>query len=759
VVSRSHRHRRDAHRLRRTAAAFGRGYRTAVSRGRWFVIAAWIAAVVALPLTLGGGATGGGGLGGLLPAHSRAVQLETRSLAQFDVPVLAETAVVLHDPDGLNPFVRADDVLWALSHAVRYLAGPPPAAGSDILAAVPVPVARQDTAVTYLYMPNGTSPADATRLAHRYAAHFTGDPGVSTFVTGLAPAEVSQQDHVLSRLDLFAIVSLVLVAVIVAVAFRSVLAPVLVLAIFAAGYAVSRPLLGQLATWLGFPMPQQIEPIVVALLLGVVTDYSVLLFSEMRRRLRDGTSAHDAVCQSLHHEAHVVLIAGLTVAGGTSALLAANFQLFRAFGPALTLTVLIGLALSLTLTPAVMTVVGPRLFRLSGASPRRDWRDVVRRSERTGPLIRVLTRRPTAALGAVLVAAALGAAAYPLIHARLSVSFVAALPSTDPVERGAAVLANAGIRGVTAPTELLVESRGIADHRQQLIRLQHQIEQQPGVAEVLGPAQNPLPQRFGVFFSRSGDAARFIVVFDADPLASQGIADYQRLRDRAHTLGRQAGLPTTARLEFTGQTAIAAELAQLTRSNLRLTLLAALGVEFVMLLIYLRALLTPIVLLACSSLGVAAALGLTTLVFQHALGHPGLTFYAPFATAVLLLSLGADYNVFAVGTIWDEARRRPLRRALRVAVPRSRRPIRTAGFILAATLGMVAIIPLGTFREMAFTMSVGLLIDTLLVRPVLTPAVLTLLGRAGGWPGHRIRTRPTNEPAAPPALVTEGSAT
>lgn len=752
------RHRRDARRLSRAAAVCGRGYRTAVSRGRWFVIAAWIAAVVALPLTLGSGTTGGSSLGGLLPAHSRAVQLETKSLAQFDVPVLSETAVVLHDPDGLNPFVRADDVIWALAHAVRYLGGAPPAAGSDILAAVPVPVARQDSAVTYLYMPSDTSPVDAKRLAERYAAHFAGDPGVETYVTGLVPAEVSQQNHVLSRLDVFAIASLALVALIVALAFRSVLAPLLVLAIFAAGYAVSRPLLGQLATWLGFPMPQQIEPIVVALLLGVVTDYSVLFFSEMRRRLRDGTSAHDAVSQTLQHEAHVVLIAGLTVAGGTSALLAANFQLFRAFGPALTLTVLIGLALSLTLTPAVMTVVGRRLFRLSGTAPHRDWREVVRRGERTGPLIRVLTRRPTAALGAVLVAAALGAAAYPLIHASLSVSFVEPLPSSDPVERGAAILARAGIRGATAPTELLVESRGIADRRPQLVRLQHEVEQQPGVAEVLGPAQNPLPRRFGVFLSRTGDAARLIVIFHADPLASHGIADYQRLRQRAHALARKAGLPT-ARLEFTGQTAIAAELAQLTRSNLRLTLLAALGVEFLVLVLYLRALLTPIVLLACSSLGVAAALGLTTLVFQHALGHPGLTFYAPFATAVLLLSLGADYNVFAVGNIWDEARRNPLRRALRVAVPRSRRPIRTAGFILAATLGMVAIIPLGTFREMAFTMTVGLLIDTLLVRPVLTPAVLTLLGRAGGWPGNRIRTRPVDEAAASPALVTEGSAT
>ena len=136
-------------------------------------------------------------------------------------------------------------------------------------------------------------------------------------------------------------------------------------------------------------------------------------------------------------------------------------------------------------------------------------------------------------------------------------------------------------------------------------------------------------------------------------------------------------------------------------------------------------------------------------VFQGLRGNPGLTFYAPFATAVLLLALGSDYNVFAVGSIWDAAARHPLRRALAIAVPRSSRAITAAGVILAATFAVVAVIPLETFRQVAFTMTVGLLIDTLVVRPVLTPAVLTLLGPAASWPGRRIRSAPlrTRAPA------------
>jgi RND superfamily putative drug exporter len=123
----------------------------------------------------------------------------------------------------------------------------------------------------------------------------------------------------------------------------------------------------------------------------------------------------------------------------------------------------------------------------------------------------------------------------------------------------------------------------------------------------------------------------------------------------------------------------------------------------------------------------------------------GLTFYVPFVAAVLLLALGADSYVFAAaGSGW-----RPPACLCAKHRPRpadSNRAISTAGIILASTFAMVAIIPLGAFRQLAFIMAVGLLLDTFLVRPVLTPAVLTLLGPAASWPSHRIRTAARDEP-------------
>lgn len=717
---------------------------------RWIVVAAWIAAAVVTTVVFPAPAPaasglGGVGLQGLLPTNSKAYPELQRAAREFRVPVLAETAVVVHEPGGLGVLTRADAVLWALAHAQAYVQGRVPQGPGHILAAVPVPTATPDTVVTYLYLSPGTSSHQVPVLARRYADHFD-QPGVQTYVTGIVPAQVRQTQYLQSRLHLFEILTVVLIATVVGLAFGSVVAPAVVLAAAGAGYAVALWVLGRLAAVLGFALPQQIEPLIAALLIGVVTDYCVLFFSGFRSWLEQGYDRREAAARAVAVEGPIIVVAGLTVAGGTASLLAARYQLFRALGPALALTVVVGVVVSVTLVPALIAILGRRLFFPAGsAGPR------VRGAlpGRIGPLVRTVSHRGGAAVVIVLVCGLLLAAATPLTGLRLSVSFTADLPRHDEVRQGARVLADAGIPGVVAPTEVLVEGPGVTAQRDALARFQELVAARPGVAQVLGPAQDPLPDDYGVVLASSGNAARLIVVLDSDPLSAPAIADLRGLQAVAQNLLDQAGV-RGASVVVTGQTAIAAELVQLTRSDLRVTLLVALGIELVILVIFLRSLVAPVLLLACSALGIAAALGLTVLVFQQVRGDPGLTFYAPFAAAVLLLALGSDYNVFAVGSIWHEATRSPLRTAIRRALPSTARAITAAGVILASTFAMLAVIPLETFRQVAFTMGVGLLIDTFLVRPLLTPAVLTVLGRAAGWPSRRIRTAPAGVPARAP---------
>ncbi|TYP89564.1 MMPL family transporter [Blastococcus xanthinilyticus] len=721
----------------RGLSAVGRGFRAAVVAGRWVVMGLWLAAAVAavlLPTPSGGG--GSNDFGSLLPPESEAAQVQERSLTEFRVPVLSQTAVVVHDPGGLSALTRADIALWALQHTQPALRGEAPTADGNIVAAVPLPTSTPETAVTYLYTTGGTSLSEGTALARQYAQHFRNQPDVETYVTGITPARVQQAEHLGARLHLFEVATLVLIAVVVGLTFRSVVAPLVVLAAAGIGYVVATYVLARAAAAFGFSLPDQLRPLTAALLIGVVTDYCVLFFSGMRRHLEAGMTPKEAARRTVTTDGPIVAVAGLTVAAGTAALLVADFELFRAFGPALSLTVVVGVAVSLTLVPALIAVLGPRLFFPSGVA-RGGALD--RRSGRGARwMARATSTRRGAWIAVLIGLGVLVPAAVPLADLRLDLSFSSGLPSDDPVRQGAELLDESGVRGVVAPTEVLVEAPGIADQRGALARLQSSIAAQPGVAQVLGPAQNPLPEEFGIVFSAAGDIARFVVILDSDPLAADAIEDLRLLRDRLPGLLEEAGVDG-ATVGVAGQTAVAAELALITQENLWRTMLAALIVEFVILALFLRAVLAPLLLLVTSALGVAASLGISVLVFQGLFDDPGLTFYVPFTTAVLLLALGSDYNVFAVGSIWDEAGRRPLREAIVVAMPATARAISAAGVILAATFAMVAIIPLDSFRQVAFIMALGLLIDTFLIRPVLTPAVLTLLGRAAGWPSGRIR--------------------
>ncbi len=351
--------------LRRAAAA----YRGAMVAGRWFWLAGWTALAVlavALPTPRGGG--GGSDIDALLPPNSAAAAVQERSLQEFRVPVLSQTSVVVHDPAGLSPLTRADVALWALAHTQATLDGGVSPSGRRIIAAVPIPTATPDTAVTYLYFSGGTSLSRATSLARQYASHFHNQPSVQTFVTGVTPARVAQGEYLDSRLHVFEVATLVLIALVVGLTFRSVVAPLVVLLVAGLAYVVAAQVLAAAASALGFALPDQLRPLTAALLIGVVTDYCVLFFSGFRQQLDRGLPPHEAARRVVLTEGPIVAVAGITVAAGTAALLVADFELFRAFGPALALTVLTGLVVSLTLVPGVLAILGHRLFAPSRSS-------------------------------------------------------------------------------------------------------------------------------------------------------------------------------------------------------------------------------------------------------------------------------------------------------------------------------------------------------------------------------------------------------
>jgi RND superfamily putative drug exporter len=759
---------------------------------RVLVPVAWIAAAVLATIALPPlGATGSAPLDDLVSAGGEAAQQQQSATQRFGFPLYTDTMVVQHDPRGLPPGTRERDARAALAVRQRQTPDLP-----HLRLVLPISDPKVTTAVNYLYFDDAANLDERRDIADRYASRHLGGVAV-VGTTGAAPARLAQYDEIQGALPLVEAASVALILLIVGLAFRSLAASLVTLFTAGIAYAIAIRVLPWAGERTGESVPAEVEPIIVVLLLGLVTDYSVFFLSETRRRMRLGQTRLDAVRAATARTAPIVFTAGLIVAAGTGALVVGELGFFRAFGPGLALTTLIALAVSITLVPALIALFGERLFGGSGATREpepdeaTDAREIesarrarifsrpvlsIRRLRRLGAetqtstwrlvIARIMTARPVAVVIAVTCIAALGVLAMGTQNTRLGLGFVSGLPKSNEVHRAADAAAEGFAPGVVGPTEIDLAQAGIAGRGDALARFEDLVGREPGVATVIGPREQPAGAP-PVLVTRDGGAARLAVVFDSDPTGATAIDRLDALRDRLPALLRQSGLGAP-QVAIGGETAVAHETVEGVLHDLRRIGLVALAVNLLLLMLFLRALIAPLYLMAASVLGLAASLGITTFVFQNVLGHDDLTYYVPFAAAVLLVALGSDYNVFVAGRIWEEARWMRLREAISVATPAAAKAVTVAGIALAASFALLVAVPLLAFREFAFVMAVGVLIDTFIVRSLLVPALTSLFGEASWWPGRRLRVMSaravvdrvadrTRLPREEAELVTEGT--
>jgi putative drug exporter of the RND superfamily len=717
---------------------------------RWLIVPAWIAAALGSVLYLPTLGTGEPlALGGLVPSDAEALRVGEREARLFQLPLTADTVVVQRNPDGLSASVQAR----ALARALAASKNPQSSTGiafalpiSNALGLFPGSRERGTTVLTYLFFGPQASLVNRVDNAELYASRIDRPDDALVGITGPAPARLKQYQEIDSHLELVELATVLLILVVVGLTFRAVGAPLLTLFVAAIAFMVSDGLIPWVGKQLEVSVPAEVEPLVVALTLGIVTDYAVFYLAGYRRRLMEGLGRVEAARAVTVRVTPIVATAGLIVVLGTASLLVGELEFFRAFGPALALTAAVSLVVSITLVPALLALVGWRVF---WPGVREGQLGQARPGEFSSPVreaaARFVSSLPVALVLVVLCTSLLLLAATGISHARLAFRLISGL-SSHTEERRAADAAGRGFApGVLSPTILLVQGGG---SRTALVKLEQELEEEQGVAGVIGPREQ-IPRAPGDLFVKSdGSAARFAVIFDKSPLGSGAIDDFRRLEDRVPELLRNAGLQSTTS-GLTGQTALASETVEaVVGSSLRVGAVV-LAVNFILLALFLRALVAPLYLLAASVASVAATLGLTTYVFEDLLGHSDLTYYVPFAAGVLLVSLGSDYNVYIVGRIWDELRNRPLREAIAVAVPRASKAISVAGIALAFSFAMLAIVPLDGFREFAFMMSVGVLLEAFLVRTLLIPSLISAFGRTSTWPG-RVRRRPERDEVAEP---------
>jgi RND superfamily putative drug exporter len=249
-----------------------------------------------------------------------------------------------------------------------------------------------------------------------------------------------------------------------------------------------------------------------------------------------------------------------------------------------------------------------------------------------------------------------------------------------------------------------------------------------------------LREQLAFFISPDQKTTRLFVTLEREPYAAGSLDAVTLMREH----GRFAlnGTPLEgADVLATGSAAFFDDIRTLSTQDFRTIIIAVLIGIFVVLALLLRSIIAPTYLIFTVLLSLLATLGLTTFVFQIVGGQPGVAWWMPPFLFVMLVALGADYNIFLMSRIREEARAHTTADATARGLALTGHVITSAGLILAGTFGALLFAPLRSLQQFGFAVTVGILLDTFVVRSLLVPSIAVILGRHNWWPSRRAHAK------------------
>jgi putative drug exporter of the RND superfamily len=572
-------------------------------------------------------------------------------------------------------------------------------------------------------------------------------------------------------------VTIVLVVVILLFVYRSPLLALVPLVSIALSVWVALKALALLTLIPGVYLVNVSKMFAIVLLYGAGTDYCLFLISRYREEIAQGRHLRDALSRSVGSVGGALAASAGTVICGLGLMGFAEFAKVRCAGPAIALGLAVALVASLTLTPALLHILGRTVFWPFGLPshvvvPGEDglW----------GRISRIVNARPAWVFAGAFVAlvplAVLGIAVKPQFKPTGELS-----QSSESIQ-GMAATQRHFTAGETGPITVLVESTDDWDSprgRDAIAHLTHGFALLDNVSEVrsltqpLGPsvanAATPAPARtptggknrlgsllrsvhltpndivqeeidhgarqfYLASLKRPDGKARFVtrldVVLKSDPFASQSVATLEVIETWIHSeLPRSTANLGGVRGECFGVTASARDLSGVVATDQARINLLVLGAIFVILVLLTRRLWLAIYLLATVVLSYLATLGATALVGAYWLGRPlgEIDWRVPFFLFTILVAVGEDYNIFLITRALQERKRHGACEGMRRALARTGGTITSCGLIMAGTFGTLMLAGLGTLVQIGFALAFGVLLDTFVVRPFLVPSFTMLV--------------------------------
>jgi RND superfamily putative drug exporter len=457
--------------------------------------------------------------------------------------------------------------------------------------------------------------------------------------------------------------------------------------------------LGYLLAEGGVTVTGQSGGILPVLVFGAGTDYALLMVSRYREELRRHEDKHDAIRRTLTRTSPVILASGATVIAALLTLTLAEVTGTSGLGPIGAMGIALAMVSMLTFLPALLTVCGRRAFwpfipryGSEGADETHGaWRRIAEWVAR-GP------RRVWIGSIAALAVMSLG-----LVY--LNSDLTTGNGFRDEVDsvQGQKLLNQGFPAGANAPTDIVVTDPSKLD------AVRAAAAGAPGVAEVSAREE------------RGPAGVKLEVTLEADPYSTAAFDLIPGLRDAVRSAAGDAVL-------VGGPSAQERDLRESTARDTLVIVPIALLVVFVILVALLRAVVAPLLLIATVIASFFAALGVGAFFFENVFRFEGIDPGLPLFAFVFLVALGIDYNIFLMARVREEALAHGTRAGTIRGLAATGAVITSAGVVLAGTFSTLAVLPLVALTEIGFTIAVGVLIDTLLVRSLLVPALVLEIG-------------------------------
>lgn len=459
----------------------------------------------------------------------------------------------------------------------------------------------------------------------------------------------------------------------------------------------------QVLSRLGIPGGGQVSGIVSVLVFGAATDYALLLIARYRETLRQEPQPIVAMRLAVRRVTEPILASGGTVIAALALLLLASTETLQGIAIGCMIGVALAILAGLVVLPAVLVLFGRGIFW--PLIPRVG--DAASEGKLWGRLGEGVVRRPATVLTvSVLVLAAL---ALGTLGVRTGLAQNDQFRVEPDAVRGAKVLAEAFPAGATEPVVVVGPA-------QEATTISATITQVPGVAQV-----RPGP--------RNAQLAEFDVVLKAEPGSEASFAAVRDLRDRLDQVGDEVLVG--------GGPAESLDLNEADQRDRLLIMPLILVLVTAVLVAVLRSLLAPVLLLLTVVASFFASFGASWLLFDHVLGFPALDGQVVLLSFLFLVALGVDYNIFLTTRAREEAGTAGTRAGMMTALRVTGGVITSAGLLLASVFAVLGVLPLITLTQVGVIVCVGVLLDTLLVRTVVVPALAFLLGDRFWWPGRK----------------------